>query len=128
MAANPQDTNALFELANAYQAAKNWNGEITAWKKMSGLLPDWAPSYYSQGIAYQQLQNDELANIAFEKYVTLVKPEEVEANKSTLAYAHFSIANFIKDKDVAKAKMNIEKALFYNPSSENALKLKSILK
>lgn len=127
VAANPQDTNALFELANAYQVAKNWNGEINSWKKMSGLLPDWAPSYYSQGIAYQQLQNPELANIAFEKYVTLVKPEEIEANKSALAYAYFSIANFAKDSDLTKAKLNLEKALLYNPASENALKLKQIL-
>lgn len=127
VAANPQDTNALFELANAYQEAKNYNGEIVTWKKMSGLLPDWAPSYYSQGIAYQQLENAELANIAFEKYVTLVKPEEIEANKSALAYAYFSIANFVKDSDVMKAKSNLEKALLYNPASENALKLKAIL-
>ena len=126
VAKSPQDTNALFKLANAYQVAKNFNGEVQTWKKMSGLLPDWAPSYYSQGIAYQQLEKPELANIAFEKYVTLVKPEEIEANKSALAYAYFSIANFIKDKDMIKAKENLEKALLYNPASENALKLKAI--
>src|SRR5690606_31398561 len=39
VASKPQDTDALFRLANAYQEAKNWNGAILAWQKMSGLLP-----------------------------------------------------------------------------------------
>jgi tetratricopeptide (TPR) repeat protein len=67
VATNPQDTDALFKLANAYQEAKNWNGAIQSWQKMSGLLPDWAPAYYSQGYSYQQAGNNELAKIAYEK-------------------------------------------------------------
>ncbi|MGZ5284577.1 MAG: tetratricopeptide repeat protein, partial [Kaistella sp.] len=66
VAANPQDTDALFKLANAYQEAKNWNGAIHSWQKMSGLLPDWAPAYYSQGYSFQQAGNNELAKIAYE--------------------------------------------------------------
>lgn len=127
VAANPQDTNALFELANAYQQAKNYEGEIQTWKKMSGLLPDWAPSYYSQGIAYQQLKNYDLANIAFEKYVTVVNPAEVETNKKALAYAYFSIANFVKDTDPAKAKEYVSRSVMFDPTSPNATKLQEEL-
>src|SRR5690606_21736540 len=38
VAAKPQDTDALFKLANAYQEAKNWNGAVHTWQKMNGLL------------------------------------------------------------------------------------------
>ncbi|SFB81993.1 hypothetical protein SAMN05421876_102408 [Kaistella jeonii] len=127
VAANPQDTNALFKLANAYQAAKNYNGEIQAWKKMSGLLPDWAPAYYSQGIAYQQLKNYELGNIAFEKYVSVVKPTEEATNKQALAYAYYSIASYIKDKDPVKAKEYIDRSVMFDSTSPNAVKLKEQL-
>ena len=54
VAANPQDTDALFKLANAYQNVKNWNGAAFTWQKMINLLPDWAPAYYSQGYAKQE--------------------------------------------------------------------------
>lgn len=129
VAANPQDTNALFKLANAYQEAKNYNGELQAWKKMSGLLPDWAPSYYSQGIAYQQLKNYELSNIAFEKYVSVVKPDAEDTNKKALAYAYLSIANFVRNTDPAKAKDYIGRSLMFDSTSQDAIKLsKELLK
>lgn len=127
VAANPQDTNALFELANAYQEAKNFNGEVQTWKKMSGLLPDWAPAYYSQGIAYQQLKNYDLANIAFEKYVTVVNPAEAETNKKALAYAYYSIASFVKDTDPAKAKDYVGRSVMFDPTSTNATQLQEQL-
>ncbi|OWK75324.1 hypothetical protein CBW16_07570, partial [Flavobacteriaceae bacterium JJC] len=104
VAANPQDTDALFKLANAYQEAKNWNGAILSWQKMSGLLPDWAPAYYSQGYSYQQAGNNELAKMSYEKYISTVKPAELEANKETLSYAYFAVAYLVKDSDPAKAK------------------------
>ncbi|WP_027375763.1 tetratricopeptide repeat protein [Kaistella palustris] len=127
VAANPQDTNALFKLANAYQEAKNWNGAILSWQKMSGLLPDWAPAYYSQGYSYQQAGNNDLAKANYEKYIAAVKPEEVEANKETLSYAYFAIAYLIKDSDPAKAKEYVTRSVTLNPTYQDAVKLNNEL-
>ena len=124
---NPQDTDALFKLANAYQEVKNWNGAILSWQKMSGLLPDWAPAYYSQGYSYQQAGNNELAKMAYEKFIATVKPAEVEANKETLSYAYFAVAYLVKDSDVAKAKDYAAKSIQLNPTYQDAINLNKAL-
>ncbi|WP_210150478.1 tetratricopeptide repeat protein [Chryseobacterium scophthalmum] len=123
VAANPQDSDALYKLANAYQEAKNWDGAIVTWQKMSTLLPDWAPAYYSQGYSYQQKGNNEAAKTSYEKFISTVKPAEVEANKQTLAYAYFAVAFLEKDKDIAKAKDYVAKSLQLDPSYQDAVKL-----
>ena len=123
IAGNPQDSDALYKLANAYQEVKNWNGAILTWQKMSSLLPDWAPAYYSQGYAYQQAGNNDAAKMAYDKFITTVKPAEVEANKQTLAYAYFAVAYLEKDKDLAKAKDYVAKSLQLDPSYQDAIKL-----
>jgi tetratricopeptide (TPR) repeat protein len=114
-------------LANAYQEAKNWNGAILSWQKMSGLLPDWAPAYYSQGYAYQQAGNNELAKIAYEKFITTVKPADLEANKETLSYAYFAIAYLVQDSDLAKAKQYAAKSVELNPTYQDAINLNNNL-
>jgi tetratricopeptide (TPR) repeat protein len=123
IAAKPQDTDALYKLANAYQEVKNWDGAILSWTKMSGLLPDWAPAYYSQGYAQQQAGNKELAVIAYEKYIATVKPEEVESSKETLSYAYFAVAYLLKDKDVVKATDYVNKSVVLNPNYQDAVNL-----
>lgn len=123
VAANAQDSDALYKLATAYQDAKNWNGAIVTWQKMSTLLPDWAPAYYSLGYAYQQATNNDAAKIAYEKYIATVKPAEVEANKQTLAYAYFAVAYLSKDSDPAKAKDYVAKSLQLDPTYQDAVKL-----
>lgn len=123
VAANAQDSDALYKLATAYQDAKNWNGAIVTWQKMSTLLPDWAPAYYSLGYAYQQATNNDAAKIAYEKYIATVKPAEVEANKQTLAYAYFAVAYLSKDSDLAKAKDYVAKSLQLDPTYQDAVKL-----
>lgn len=127
VAANPQDTDALYKLGNAYQEAKNWNGAILTWQKMSGLLPDWAPAYYSLGYAYQQAGNNDLAMMSYEKYISKVKPEELEANKKTLSYAYFAIAYLVKGKEVAKAKEYVAKSVQLDPTYQDAVKLNAEL-
>lgn len=127
VATKPQDTDALFRLANAYQEAKNWNGAILSWQKMSGLLPDWAPAYYSQGYAYQQAGNNELAKIAYEKFIATVKPADLEANKETLSYAYFAIAYLVQDSDLAKAKQYAAKSVELNPTYQDAINLNNNL-
>jgi tetratricopeptide (TPR) repeat protein len=123
VAANPESSDALYKLANAYQDVKNWDGAILTWQKMSSLLPDWAPAYYSQGYAYQQKGNNETAKISYEKFIATVKPAEVETNKQTLAYAYFAVAYLEKDKDLAKAKDYVAKSLQLDPSYQDAVKL-----
>jgi tetratricopeptide (TPR) repeat protein len=113
----------LYKLANAYQDAKNWNGAVLTWQKMSGLLPDWAPAYYSQGYAHQQGGNNDAAKISYEKFISTVKPADVEANKQTLAYAYFAVAYLEKDKDLAKAKDYVAKSLQLDPTYQDAVKL-----
>ncbi|MFL9834918.1 tetratricopeptide repeat protein [Chryseobacterium terrae] len=123
VAANPESSDALYKLANAYQEVKNWDGAILAWQKMSSLLPDWAPAYYSQGYAYQQKGNNDTAKISYEKFIATVKPADREANKQTLAYAYFAVAFLEKDKDLVKAKDYVTKSLQLDPSYQDAIKL-----
>ena len=84
VAENPKDAEALSKLAGAYQNASDWNNALQTWNQISALLPDWAPAYYSQGIAQQNLTDNVAAKSSYEKYISLVKPEEVEANKKSL--------------------------------------------
>ncbi|MBK1898162.1 tetratricopeptide repeat protein [Chryseobacterium paridis] len=123
VAANAQDTDSLFKLATAYQDAKNWNGAILTWQKMSTLLPDWAPAYYSLGYSYQQAANNDAAKIAYEKFISTVKPADMEANKQTLAYAYFAVAYMSKDSDLAKAKDYVAKSVQLDPTYQDAVKL-----
>jgi tetratricopeptide (TPR) repeat protein len=123
VAANAQDTDSLYKLATAYQDAKNWNGAILTWQKMSALLPDWAPAYYSEGYSYQQSGNNDAAKLSYEKFISTVKPADADANKQTLAYAYFAVAYMEKDKDVTKAKDYVAKSLQLDPTYQDAIKL-----
>lgn len=125
--ANPKDTEALAKLATAYQEASDWTNAIDTWKKISVLLPDWAPSYYSQAYAYQSAKDDANAKMAYEKYISLVKPEEVEQNKKNLAYAYFYVAFAEQQSNPDKAKQHIAKSLQYDPTNEDAVKLSKAL-
>jgi tetratricopeptide (TPR) repeat protein len=125
--ANPKDTEALAKLATAYQDASDWTNAVDTWKKISVLLPDWSPSYYSQAYAYQSAKDDVNAKIAYEKYIATVKPEEVEQSKKNLAYAYFYIAFAEKETDPNKAKEHIAKSLQYDPTNQDAVKLSTAL-
>ncbi|PQA92045.1 hypothetical protein B0A69_16635 [Chryseobacterium shigense] len=125
--ANPKDTEALAKLAAAYQDASDWTNAVDTWKKISVLLPDWAPSYYSQAYAYQSAKDDANAKLAYEKYIATVKPEEVEQNKKNLAYAYFYVAFAEQQSDPNKAKEHIAKSIQYDPTNQDAVKLSKAL-
>lgn len=130
VAANPQDTDSIYKLAQAYQDAKNWNGAILTWQKMITLLPNWEPAYYSQGYAYQQAGSKELASAAYQKYIDtlMAKPAaEQDANKETMSYAYFAIAFIAKDGDKEKAKAMVAKSLELNPTYADAVNLQKAL-
>jgi tetratricopeptide (TPR) repeat protein len=124
---NPSDTEALVGLATAYQNANDWTSAIATWNKVTAILPDWAPAYYSIGYANQSAKNNEGAKAAYEQYITKVKPEEVDAAKQNLAYAYFFIAFQDKDTDKEKAKQYIAKSLQYDSSNQDALNLSKSL-
>jgi len=125
--ANPKDAESLAKLATAYQDATDWQNAIATWKKISVLLPDWAPSYYSQAYSYQSAKDDVNAKLAYEKYIATVKPEEIEASKKNLAYAYYYIA-FSEQKDNPnKAKEHIAKSIQYDPTNQEAVKLSQAL-
>lgn len=125
--ANPNDTDAIVKLATAYQDAKDWNGALETWKKMSVLLPDWAPSYYSQAYVYQTMKDEANAKTSYEKYIAAVKPEEIEANKKNLAYANFYVAFKNQETDKELAKQQIAKSLEYDATNQDAVKLNAFL-
>ncbi|UOU97292.1 hypothetical protein MUU74_12420 [Chryseobacterium daecheongense] len=125
--ANPKDTESLAKLATAYQEASDWTNAVETWKKISALLPDWAPAYYSQAYAYQSAKDDANAKLAYEKYIAAVKPEEVEQSKKNLAYAYLYVAFAEQKSNPAKAKEYIAKSLQYDPSNEDAVKLSKAL-
>lgn len=125
--ANPKDAESLAKLATAYQDATDWQNAIATWKKISVLLPDWAPSYYSQAYSYQSAKDDVNAKLSYEKYIATVKPEEIEASKKNLAYAYYYIA-FSEQKDnPSKAKEHIAKSIQYDPTNQEAVKLSQAL-
>ncbi|MEG0760531.1 MULTISPECIES: tetratricopeptide repeat protein [Chryseobacterium] len=126
--ANPKDAESLAKLATAYQDATDWQNAIITWKKISVLLPDWAPSYYSQAYSYQSAKDDLNAKLSYEKYIaTVKKPEEIEASKKNLAYAYYYIAFSEQKDDPNKAKEHIAKSIQYDPSNQDAIKLSQAL-
>ncbi|TXF77805.1 tetratricopeptide repeat protein [Chryseobacterium sp.] len=127
IAANPKDTDALYAMANEYQNLKNWNGAILTWQKMSQLLPDWAPAYYSLGYAYQQAGNNDMAKMSYQKFIDTVKPADMETNRQTLAYAYFAVAYMVKDSDLAKAKDYAAKSVQMDPTYQDAINLNTQL-
>lgn len=123
----PDDTQIMVKLATAYQNAQDWKSAADTWNKVSTLLPDWAPSYYSLGYVYQTAKDDANAKMAYEKYIAKVKPEEVEASKKNLAYAHFFVAYQLQETDKENAKIHIAKSLEYDPTNEEAVKISAYL-
>ena len=124
---NPSDTDSLYKLATEYQNVQNWNGAILTWGKMISALPEWAPAYYSQGYAYQQAGNNDMAKASYEKFISLVKPAEIEANKPSLGYAYFFVAFMEKDTNPEKAKQDVAKSLEYEPTYQDAINLQKAL-
>jgi len=130
VAANKEDTTALFNLAMAYQEVGNWDGAALAWQKMNDLLPTWEPAYYSKGYALQQAGYKELAAVAFQKYidVALTKtPAEQQALQETLFGAYYSVAYLLHTTDKVKANEALQKALAMKPNDHNSLLLQKEL-
>ncbi|MDX8568498.1 tetratricopeptide repeat protein [Elizabethkingia sp. HX XZB] len=121
--AKQQDNNALVKEAIAYQDKQDWTNALATWKKVSTSIPDWAPAYYGQGYVYQSMKDKANAQASFEKFIATVKPEEVEANKQNLAYAHMYVAFALYETNKEEAKKHIAKALEYDPNNEDAKKL-----
>ncbi len=130
VAANKEDTTLLFNLAQAYEAANNWEGSALVWQKMNELLPTWEPAYYSKGYAMQKGGYNQSAALAYLKYidVVLAKPAaEQQPLQENLYGAYYNVALLLKDIDKAKALENIGKALAIKPADPNATNLQKLL-
>ena len=130
VAANKEDTTALFNLAMAYQEVGNWDGAALAWQKMNDLLPTWEPAYYSKGYALQQAGYKELAAVAFQKYIDVAltkNPAEQQALQETLFGAYYSVAYLLHTTDKVKANEALQKALAMKPDDKNSLLLQKEL-
>lgn len=127
VAENANDTDSIYKLATEYQNVQNWNGAILTWSKMSSALPDWAPAYYSLGYAYQQAGSNDMAKASYEKFISHVKPAEIEANKPSLGYAYYFVAFMEKDANPEKAKQDVAKSLEYEPTYQDAINLQKAL-
>lgn len=130
VAANKEDTTALFNLAQAYETASNWEGAALTWQKMNDLLPTWEPAYYSKGYALQKGGYNQPAAIAYLKYidVVLAKPAaEQQPLQDNLFGAYYNVAILLKDADPAKAKESVTKALGIKPTDAGALNLQKLL-
>jgi hypothetical protein len=68
-----------------------------------------------------------LAKLAYEKFISTVKPADMEANKETLSYAYFAVAYLVKDSDPAKAKEYVAKSVQLNPNYTDAVNLNNQL-
>ncbi len=131
VAANKEDTTALFNLGNAYQDAKNWFGAAQTWEKMNELLPTWEPAFYSKAYALQNAGKSEMAVEAYENFLKVIAtktPDEQDKAKEMRSGAYYSIAYLLQKTDVAKAKQMLDQALLINPTDSNSLGLKKILK
>lgn len=130
VAVNKEDTTLLFNLAQAYEAANNWEGSALVWQKMNELLPTWEPAYYSKGYAMQKGGYNQSAALAYLKYidVVLAKPAaEQQPLQENLYGAYYNVALLLKDIDKAKALENIGKALAIKPADPNATNLQKLL-
>lgn len=127
---NNEDTTVLFNLAQAYEAASNWEGSAVTWQKINELLPTWEPAYYSKGYALQKGGYNQPAALAYMKYIDVVmaKPvAEQQPLQENLYGAYYNVALLLKDVDKAKAIENINKALAIKPTDQSALSLQKIL-
>ena len=113
VAAKPNDTDALFKLANEYQAVENWKGAAYAWQKLTLELPTWESGFYGLGFAFQKAGDAENAVAAYERYVGVLsaKTADEKANaKETLANVYFNLAN-LTTSDKEKSLQYINKSI-----------------
>ena len=130
VAANPNDTTALYNLGRAYEDAQNWIGSAMTWQKLIDVLPEWEPSYYSQAYAFQKLGKTDYAVNAYQNYLAILGTKsqaDQEKNKETAAFANYNVATMIYQKDKVQALEYVNKALALKPDMKDALNLQKIL-
>lgn len=130
VAAQKDDTTALFNLALAYQEANNWYGAADTWQKMNDLLPTWEPAFYNKAYSLQKVGYHELAVVAFQKYLNLALTKTADEQKTmqeTIFGAYYSIALLVRNSDKPRAIEALNKAIELNPTDKNVLILQKEL-
>jgi len=103
----------------------------SALSKLSSLSPDFALAYFTRArIANlaDDKANPKYASIPyFEKYISLVKPEEAATNKTQLVESYDYLGAYYADKDKAKAIDFLNKSIALDPQGPfAAAKLKEL--
>lgn len=128
---NPQDTGALFELANAHQAADNWNSAALIWDQMVGMLPEWESGYSGRGFALQKLGKNEAAISSYKKFLELANAKSQEQKnvlKDAMLGVYYNLASLQKEKDKETAISTIEEGLSLSPGDANLTTLLKSIK
>ena len=88
--------------------------------------PSYLESYLYKARINNTLENEEVAQITYQKFIDLVvvkTPEEIAANKTKLIEAYNTIATiYALSKDYLKAKENFSKTLTIDSTNDYALK------
>ncbi|KQM74951.1 hypothetical protein ASE74_02920 [Pedobacter sp. Leaf216] len=96
----------------------------SALSHLAKVSPDFALGYFTRGRIANLIDdktNPKGTGIPyFEKYVSLVKPEEVAANKTNLSESYNNIGAWYSDKDKAKAIDAFTKSLALDPADTYA--------
>lgn len=121
LATKPNDSDALFKLANEYQAVENWKGAAYAWQKLTVELPTWESGFYGLGFAFQKAGDVENAIASYERFVSVLgaKTAEEKANaKETLANVYYNLANLTtSDKERSLQYINKSIETFSTPDA-----------
>ncbi len=103
----------------------------SALSHLNKVSPDFALGYFTRARIANLLEdkaNPKYASIPyFEKYISLVKPEEQAANKTNLVEAYDYLGAYYADKDKAKAIDFLNKSIALDPQGPFAsAKLKEL--
>jgi tetratricopeptide (TPR) repeat protein len=119
LSANPDDSQALLQLANLQLDSGMFELAILNYKKYLAKLPSDVDARVDMGVCYFNLKNYDEAIVVMSKAIQY-NP------KHQLAYINLGIVN-MSAGNTDEAKKNWQKAFDLNPGSENGIKAKELL-
>ncbi len=102
-------------------ALENWNEVISVYNEILNIDPENSFVNYKMAYIFYYIKKDYAGSLAYVNVVTKYFPFDYESNLLT-AQIHLSLGN------IKEAKEAVQKALEYNPSSKEALKVNEALK
>ncbi len=121
IAIEPKSVEARLGYAFPASALENWSDVITIYNEILAIDPENSFVNYKQAYIYYYIKKEYKPALNYVDKVTRHFPFDFDANYLT-AQIHLSMGNIVESKAA------IRKALYYNPSSKEALKLYESLK